>query len=66
METLIFQEKNYVTIRTAAAVLNLNVSQIYYYFNQGRLQMVLIDKLKLVELDSLMQLNDYLAFRYHR
>jgi len=64
METLIYKKNEYTTINESARCLNVSVSLIYYYAKMGRLTMVSIDKLKLVELNSLMLINDYLKFRY--
>ena len=66
MEILTYKKKEHVTINTAALVLKINISLVYYYAKRGRLTMICIDKVKLIELDSLMKLNDYLAFRYKK
>ena len=64
MEILNYKGYDYTTITEAAKSLNVSPSLVYYYFRKGRLVMICLDKLKLVEIDSLMKLNDYIAFRY--
>lgn len=66
MEILIYQGEEHTTIQQAAQSLNVTPPLIYYYIKKGRLQAARIDKLVLVELNSLMALNDYLSFRYKK
>ncbi len=66
MEILIFNGVEHTTIEQAAKSLMVTPPLIYYYIKRGRLQAVRIDKLVLVELNSLMILSDYLAFRYKK
>lgn len=66
MEILNYKGNDYTTIAEAARLLNISPSLVYYYFKRGRLMMICLDKLKLVEIDSLVKLNDYLSFRYKK
>lgn len=66
MEILIYKGKECVTIKAAALSLMVSNPLVYYYIKQGRLNMLCVDHLKLVELDSLILLSDYLAFRYSK
>lgn len=66
MEILSYKGYDYTTITEAAKSLNVSPSLVYYYFRRGRLVMICLDKLKLVEINSLMKLNDYLSFRYKK
>lgn len=63
MEPLFYRNKEYVPISTAAKMINSKVGMIYYYINNKKVRTLEIDKLKLIELDSLLLLNDYLQFR---
>jgi hypothetical protein len=62
----LIQGKEHVTINSAAILINCKVPLIYYHIGMGRLKMVEIDKLKLIELDSVHDLNIYLQFRYKK
>lgn len=62
----IIKNKEYVTINRAAKLINCKVPLIHYHINTGRLKTIEIDKLKLVELDSVHDLNIYLNFRYKK
>lgn len=66
MEILIYHGEEHTTIEQAAKSLNITPTLIYYYIKNGRLLAAKIDKLVLVELNSLMVLNDYLSFRYKK
>ena len=66
MEILIYQGEEHTTIQQAAQSLNVTPPLIYYYIKKGRLQASKIDKLVLIQLDSLVELNDYLSFRYKK
>ena len=66
MEILIYREEEHTTIEQAAKSLNVSPQLIYYYIKNGRLLAAKIDKLVLVQLDSLVALNDYLSFRYFK
>ena len=63
MEILIYQNSKYATIAEAARILEINVNMVNYYFKKGRLQMIKLDSVKLVNLDSLLLLNHELANR---
>lgn len=63
MDILFFQGRNYVSTVRAAETLNVSQPQINYYIKKGILQMVRVDNIKLIELDSLMLLNEYIFFR---
>lgn len=57
METFQINNKEYVTISTAAYLANIKVSKINGYIKKGRLDSIIVDGMKLVELDSLHILN---------
>lgn len=63
MEPLLYRNKEYVPISTAAKLINSKVGMIYYYISNNKVRTLDIDRIKLIELDSLLLLNDYLQFR---
>ncbi len=63
MEILIYKKVECVTIKAAALSLHVCNSLIYRYIKQNQLKLVVVDGVRLIELDSLLQLNDYRAFR---
>lgn len=63
MNTVLFQNKKYVPIKSAVRMLNCKIGMMYYYINNNKVKTVEIDNIKLVELDSLLVLSDYIQLR---
>jgi hypothetical protein len=66
METLLYQNKQYVPINGAAELINVKPPLIYYYIKKKRLDTIIISGMTIVSVDSIMQLNHYLRFRYSK
>lgn len=63
MDILFYEEKNYVSTIRTAEVLLVSMPQINCYIKKERWILVRVDNIKLIELDSLMLLNDYLFYQ---
>jgi hypothetical protein len=66
MDILQYQGKNYISRTTASRILKVGMQTVNYHIKKGKLEMVKMDDIKIVTLDSVLKLNDYLFFRSHK
>jgi hypothetical protein len=60
---IIYEGKEYLQILTVSRLLHMTPPQVHYYLNSEKLKKIKIEKTTFIELSSVLQLNDYLAFR---
>lgn len=58
-----YQDKEYLQILTVSRLLHMTPPLVHYYIQCGKLKKIEIEKTTYIELSSVLELNDYLAFR---
>ena len=58
-----YDGKEYLQILTVSRLLHMTPPHVHYYLKSGKLRKIEIEKTTYIELSSVLQLNDYLAYR---